>query len=140
MKKPLIIQEGYENSQCVEVGLRLDKANELLCTLLEEKQELKVELSRRLVDEYRNNIIESLMYTNTILEKLLVSWEVDPTGKLGSTIDDLLLYMTNHNFRAKLFLENHNVDDDIDSESCEIIRDEFCKFNELKDRVELLKS
>ena len=128
------VRMGYSNSHEIELSLRLQKANELLVKTLEEKDELQMELSKRIVEDYHDRLICDSMFCNTILEHL-TSCECNPSNSVR-WVEPLLVLLENHIYSSKIFLENY---EGYDKESYEIIKSEIDKFKVLKSELQTLK-
>lgn len=124
--------EGYNNTSKNEVIFKLNKANELLGITLEEKDNLKVELSKVIVENGLDNKIKSIMFSNSILKLLLESYEKEPSGTLASTIKDVAYRMESHNLGTKLLLENkHDVYTTVYAEEYDILKEEYSTLEDL---------
>ena len=129
-------KEGYDNTSKNEVIFKLNKANELLGITLEEKDNLKVELSKVIVENGLDNKIKSIMFSNSILKLLLESYEKEPSGTLASTIKDVAYRMESHNFGTKLLLENkHEIYNSIYAEEYELLKEEYSTLEDLVKKI-----
>ena len=132
--------EGYNKTSKNEVIFKLNKANELLGITLEEKDKLKVELSKVIVENGLDNKINSVTFSNSILELLLESYEKESSGTLASTIKEVAYRMESHNLGSKLLLENkHEVYNSIYTEEYEILKEEYSTLERLVKKCNSLK-
>lgn len=129
-------KEGYNNTSKNEVIFKLNKANELLGITLEEKDNLKVELSKVIVENGLDNKINSMMFSNSILKLLLESYEKEPSGTLASTIKEVAYRIKSHNFGTKLLLENkQEFYSSIYAEEYEILKEEYSTLEDLVKKI-----
>ena len=129
-------KEGYDNTSKNEVIFKLNKANELLGITLEEKDNLKVELSKVIVENGLDNKIKSIMFSNSILKLLLESYEKEPSGTLASAIKDVAYRMESHNLGTKLLLENkHEIYNSIYAEEYELLKEEYSTLEDLVKKI-----
>lgn len=129
-------KEGYSNTSKNEVIFKLNKANELLGITLEEKDNLKVELSKVIVENGLDNKINSMMFSNSILKLLLESYEKEPSGTLASTIKEVAYRIKSHNFGTKLLLENkQEFYSSIYVEEYEILKEEYSTLEDLVKKI-----
>ena len=136
---------GYNNTSKNELIFKLNKANELLGKSLEEKEKLKVDLSKVIVENGIENNINRIMFSNSILRRLIESYEEEPSGTLASTIKEAAYRIESHNFGTKLLLEDRSeIYNSIYAEEYEILKEEYEKSKEeqpssIQSRIDILK-
>lgn len=124
--------EGYNNTSKNELIFKLNKANELLGITLEEKEKLKVDLSKVIVENGIENNINRIMFSNSILRRLIESYEEEPSGTLASTIKEAAYRIESHNFGTKLLLEDRSeIYNSIYAEEYEILKEEYSTLEDL---------
>jgi hypothetical protein len=111
----LYIAKGYSNSHEVELNLRLDKANDVLTETLEAKQEQEIELSKRIVVDYYEELIDKVYFSNSILEVLIDGYSKEPSEVMLATIKEVAFRCSSNLYGIKLLLENH--EDKIENEA-----------------------
>ena len=123
---------GYNNTSKNELIFKLNKANELLGKSLEEKEKLKVDLSKVIVENGIENNINRIMFSNSILRRLIESYEEEPSGTLASTIKEAAYRIESHNFGTKLLLEDRSeIYNSIYAEEYEILKEEYSTLEDL---------
>ena len=123
---------GYNNTSKNELIFKLNKANELLGKSLEEKEKLKVDLSKVIVENGIENNINRIMFSNSILRRLIESYEEEPSGTLASTIKEAAYRIESHNFGTKLLLEDRSeIYNSIYAEDYEILKEEYSTLEDL---------
>ena len=129
-------KEGYNNTSKNELIFKLNKANELLGKSLEEKHKLKVDLSKVIVENGLENNINKIMFSNSILRRLIESYEKEPSGTLASTIKDVAERIESHIIGIKFLLENkHEIYNSIYAEDYEILEEEYSIFKNLQKKI-----
>ena len=119
-------KEGYDNTEKNEIIFKLNKANELLGKTLEEKDKQKIELSKVIVENSQENYINILFFCNSILRRLLESYEKTPSEELASAVKDVAERVETEVIGIKFFLENkHEVYNSIYAEVYSIIEEEY---------------
>ena len=123
---------GYNNTSKNELIFKLNKANELLGVTISEKDSLKVEISKVIVETGLDNKINRIMFSNSILKLLLESYEKEPSGTLASTIKEAAYRIESHNFGTKLLLEDRSeIYNSIYAEEDEILKEEYSTLEDL---------
>ena len=123
---------GYNNTSKNELIFKLNKANELLGVTISEKDSLKVEISKVIVETGLDNKINRIMFSNSILKLLLESYEKEPSGTLASTIKEAAYRIESHNFGTKLLLEDRSeIYNSIYAEEYEILKEEYSTLEDL---------
>ena len=123
---------GYNNTSKNELIFKLNKANELLGVTITEKDSLKVEISKVIVETGLDNKINRIMFSNSILKLLLESYEKEPSGTLASTIKEAAYRIESHNFGTKLLLEDRSeIYNSIYAEEYDILKEEYSTLEDL---------
>ena len=86
----LYTSKGYDNSLAIELGLRLDKANDVLIETLEAKQEQEIKLSKVIVGNNLGSYLGTLTSINLVLEKLVEGYSKEPSEVMLATIKDIV--------------------------------------------------
>lgn len=125
-------KEGYENSLSIELGLRLDKANEVLIETLQAKEKQEIELSKVIVaNAYDNDINKVISYIN-ILEPILDSYEKAPSEELYSALENIVNVAESDLVGIKYLVEEvESEEDSIFSEDKAILEDHYFSFEKL---------
>lgn len=127
---------GYTNTSKNELIFKLNKANELLGITLEEKDELKIELSKVIVENGLDEKINKIMFSNSILRRLIESYEKEPSGTLASTIKDVAFRVESELIGIKFLLKNkHDIYNSIYAEEYEILAEEYSTFQDLQKKI-----
>jgi hypothetical protein len=128
--------KGYTNSLAIELGLRLDKANDVLVDTLEAKQEQEVELYKIIVANSYDNYIAKVIHDNIILESLIASYEKRPSEELAVAIKDVAYLSESNLIGVKYFLEKKSAsEDNIFSEDVKILKDYYSTFEDLVTKI-----
>lgn len=128
--------EGYNNTSKNELIFKLNKANELLGITLEEKDKLKLELSKVIVENGLENYINRIMFSNSILRRLIESYEKEPSGTLASTIKDIVERVETELLGIKYLLANRQeVYNSIYAEEYEILAEEYSIFQDSQKKI-----
>lgn len=123
---------GYNNTSKNELIFKLNKANELLGVTISEKDSLKVEISKVIVETGLDNKINRIMFSNSILKLLLESYEKEPSGTLASTIKEAAYRIESHNLGTKLLLEDRSeIYNSIYAEEYELLKEEYSTLEDL---------
>ena len=132
--------EGYNNTSKNELIFKLNKANELLGITLEEKDKLKLELSKVIVEKGLENYIDRIMFSNSILRRLIESYEKEPSGTLASTIKDIVERVETELLGIKYLLDNRReVYNSIYAEEYEILAEEYSIFQDSQEKINSFK-
>ena len=132
--------EGYNNTSKNELIFKLNKANELLGITLEEKDKLKLELSKVIVENGLENYIDRIMFSNSILRRLIESYEKEPSGTLASTIKDIVERVETELLGIKYLLDNRQeVYNSIYAEEYEILAEEYSIFQDSQKKINSFK-
>lgn len=132
--------EGYNNTSKNELIFKLNKANELLGITLEEKDKLKLELSKVIVESGLENYIDRIMFSNSILRRLIESYEKEPSGSLASTIKDIVERVETELLGIKYLLANRQeVYNSIYAEEYEILAEEYSIFQDSQKKINSFK-
>ena len=132
--------EGYNNTSKNELIFKLNKANELLGITLEEKDKLKLELSKVIVENGLENYINKIMFSNSILRRLIESYEKEPSGTLASTIKDIVERVETELLGIKYLLDNRQeVYNSIYTEEYEILAEEYSIFQDSQEKINSFK-
>ena len=132
--------EGYNNTSKNELIFKLNKANELLGITLEEKDKLKLELSKVIVEKGLENYIDRIMFSNSILRRLIESYEKEPSGTLASTIKDIVERVETELLGIKYLLDNRQeVYNSIYAEEYEILAEEYSIFQDSQKKINSFK-
>lgn len=132
--------EGYNNTSKNELIFKLNKANELLGITLEEKDKLKLELSKVIVENGLENYINRIMFSNSILRRLIESYEKEPSGSLASTIKDIVERVETELLGIKYLLANRQeVYNSIYAEEYEILAEEYSIFQDSQKKINIFK-
>lgn len=132
--------EGYNNTSKNELIFKLNKANELLGITLEEKDKLKLELSKVIVESGLENYIDRIMFSNSILRRLIESYEKEPSGTLASTIKDVAFRVESELIGIKFLLKNkHDIYNSIYAEEYEILAEEYSIFQDSQKKINSFK-
>lgn len=131
---------GYNNTSKNELIFKLNKANELLGKSLEEKEKLKVDLSKVIVENGIENNINRIMFSNSILRRLIESYEEEPSGTLASTIKDIVERVETELLGIKYLLDNRQeVYNSIYAEEYEILAEEYSIFQDSQKKINSFK-
>lgn len=128
--------EGYDNTSKNELIFKLNKANELLGITLEEKDKLKLELSKVIVENGLENYINRIMFSNSILRRLIESYEKEPSGTLASTVKDVAERVETELLGIKYLLTDRpEVYTSDYAEEYEILAEEYSIFKNLQKKI-----
>ena len=131
---------GYNNTSKNELIFKLNRANELLGITLEEKDKLKLELSKVIVENGLENYINKIMFSNSILRRLIESYEKEPSGTLASTIKDIVERVETELLGIKYLLDNRQeVYNSIYTEEYEILAEEYSIFQDSQKKINNFK-
>ena len=131
---------GYNNTSKNELIFKLNRANELLGITLEEKDKLKLELSKVIVENGLENYINKIMFSNSILRRLIESYEKEPSGTLASTIKDIVERVETELLGIKYLLDNRQeVYNSIYTEEYEILAEEYSIFQDSQKKINSFK-
>ena len=136
----LFEKEGYSNSIAKELEFRLAKANSFLIQTLEDKQEIIVELTKVIVENGLENYINKIMFSNSILKRLIKSYEEEPSGTLASTIKDVAFNVESELIGIKYLLsDKHEVYNSIYAEEYEILAEEYSILQDSQKKINSFK-
>ena len=135
----LYIAKGYSNSHEVELNLRLSKANDVLTETLEAKQEQEIKLSKRIVEDYYEDLINKVYFSNSILEVLVDGYPKESSEVMLATIKEVAFRCSSNLYGIELLLENY--EDRIENKSVlypdliEIILEQYTIFQDLLKKI-----
>ena len=129
--------KGYSNANAVESDLRLSIANDVLCETLEAKHEKEVELSKTIVANYYDNEINKLMYSNSILRRLINGYEKEPSEVMLATIKDVAERVESELIGIKPFIEDRRTSNKLlYPDSLEIIEEYYSQYLDLVEKID----
>lgn len=128
--------EGYTNSLAIELGLRLNKSNELLAETLVTKHEQEVELSKVIVANAYDNDITKVIHDVNILESLVASYEKRPSEELAVAIKDVVKLSESNLIGIKFLLEEKEfTENNVYAEDVKILADYYSQFLNLQQKI-----
>lgn len=101
----LYISKGYENSLSIELGLRLDKANNLLIDTLTERDNIKYNLSCLLTEDYYNKIYDKLKFINRLFE--IISSEEASASENNILVKNIVELISLSSYDIEIFIKSH---------------------------------
>lgn len=132
----IYVNDGYSNTFTKELEFRLTKANECLINTLEEKHKVECFLSEEVVKNLLTNQIETLTYSNGILNILIAGYEREPSENLLITLKQVHELIKMELTLTKCLLENNylvGLEDHTDK--INIIRDSYNRYEKLAARI-----
>ena len=128
--------EGYSNSLAVELGLRLNEANNVLAKTLTEKHEQEIELSKVIVENAYSEDISRICHDNSILKTLIASYEEKPSEELASVMKEIIFKVESNLIGIKFILENKEfTENNVYAEETEILKEEYSTFESLATKI-----
>ena len=132
-------EKGFSNAYTIELGLRLDKANECLIKTLEEKSEVANFLTNEIIKNLLNNQMELILFSNCILNILIASYEKEPSENLLGTVKAVHEVINLELIFLKSLLERSFLYDREDySEKVAIIEEAYSTYEKLASKIESL--
>ena len=132
-------EKGFSNAYTIELGLRLDKANECLIKTLEEKSEVANFLTNEIIKNLLNNQMELILFSNCILNILIASYEKEPSENLLGTVKAVHEVINLELIFLKSLLERSFLYDLEDySEKVAIIEEAYSTYEKLASKIESL--
>ena len=136
----LYTQKGYENSICIELGLRLDKANSVLIDTLTERDNIKYNLSCLLTEGYYNKIYDKLKFINRLFE--LISSEEASASEGNILVKNIVELISLNICDIEIFIKSHEKRAEenklYDTYLYELILSEYEKFKNYYNKFEKL--
>lgn len=128
----------YNNNLFItELKLRLASANEWLIKTLEEKSKVESFLSEEITKNLFNGQIETLTYSNGILNILVSSYEREPTENLLATVKEVHEVIKLELTFPKVLLEsNYFVGLEDHTEKVNTIRELYSTYEKLASKIE----
>lgn len=132
----LYINDGYSNTFTKELEFRLAKANECLINTLEDKAKVESFLHEELSSNLFSNQIETLTYSNGILNILVSAYEKQPTENLLTALKEVHRLIEMELTLTKCLLENNYLVGLVDhKEKIDLIRDSYNRYEKLASKI-----
>lgn len=133
-----IYGSNYNNNKLViELKLRLASANEWLIKTLEEKNNIENLLHEETLSNLFTNQIETLTYSNMILNILVSAYEREPSENLLRTVKEVHDIIKLELTFSKVLLENNYLVGLVDhKEKIDLIQDSYNRYEKLATKID----
>jgi len=135
-----IYGSNYNNNKLIiELKLRLASANEWLIKALEEKNNIENLLHEETLSNLFTNQIETITYSNMILNILLSAYEKEPSENLLKAVKEVHDIIKLELTFSKVLLENNYLVGLVDhKEKIDLIQDSYNTYEKLAARIDSL--
>lgn len=133
-----IYGSNYNNNKLViELKLRLASANEWLIKTLEEKNNIENLLHEETLSNLFTNQIETLTYSNMILNILVSAYEREPSENLLRTVKEVHDIIKLELTFSKVLLENNYLVGLVDhKEKIDLIQDSYNRYEKIATKID----